>query len=371
METVSGAAGMSRRLRAVGVCCISLALGLTALSGCGQSATSTQAPKTTQANTTRTVVDLAGRTVTLPSQVTRVGTDYPAVNQMVFMLGGMDRLVATDQGEAPNKIFETIYPRLKSIAAPFSASTTTVNVESLLSTRPDVVFVSSNGPMVKQLQGLGIPVVVLSVFNTPAQIEAGVQKVGEVLGGDAPARAKKFAQYYDANVARAASATAKIPQAQQPKVFYTAGDALQTEGNGSIVTVWMKQAGGRNIAAENGIKAPPTFSTVKIEDVVRWNPDFVVCRDAATKKEILQDPRWAAVTAVRNNHVLINPKGVFVWSVRSGESALEPLWAAKTFHPELFADLDMRKEVHDFYQSFYSYNLSDQQLDGILNPVQP
>lgn len=371
MGTVFDPSAVRGRLRAAGVSCIALVLGLSALSGCGQSATSTQAPKTTQAGTTRTVVDLAGRTVTLPSHVTRVASDYPAVNQMVFMLGGMDRLVATDQGEVPNKIFQAIYPRLTSIATPFSASTTTVNVESLLSTRPDVVFVSSNGPMAKQLQGLGIPVVVLSVFNTPAQLEAGVQKVGEVLGGDAPARAKKFAQYYEGNVARAASATAKVPQAQQPKVYYTAGNSLQTEGNGSIVTVWMKEAGGRNIAAENGIKAPPTFSTVSVEDVARWNPDVIVCRDSATKKEILQDPRWAGITAVRTNRVLVNPKGVFVWSVRSGESALQPLWAAKIFHPDLFAGLDMRKEVHDFYQSFYSYNLSDQQLDAILNPVQP
>ncbi len=112
------------------------------------------------------------------------------------------------------------------------------------------------------------------------------------------------------------------------------------------------------------------FATATLESVLGWNPDFIICRDPATKQKILQDPRWRSIAAVRNNRVVINPQGVFVWSVRSGESALQPIWAAKTFHPDLFADLDMRKEVRDFYQNFYAYTLSDQRLDGILNPIQ-
>ncbi len=370
MVTVSSS---TRHLRVVRTYCIPLVWGLVVLTGCSQPAT-TNAPKTTQVPTTatRTVVDLAGRTVTLPARVARIGTDYPAVNQIIFMLGGADRLVATSQGLASQfPSFESIYPRLKDIPTPFGASTTDVNVEALVGTRPDVVFLSSASPMVAKMQSVGIPVVVLAAFNNPDQLKAGVKVVGDVLGGDAPARAQSFSQYYDANIARATSATANIPIASQPKVYYTAGDPLQTEGNGSIVTIWMNEAGGRNIAAENGISAPPTFATVTLENVLDWNPDFIICRDPATRQKILQDPRWRTVAAVRNNRVITNPQGVFVWSVRSGESALQPIWAAKILHSDLFGDLDMRKEVRNFYQTFYSYNISDQQIDEILNPNQP
>lgn len=83
--------------------------------------------------------------------------------------------------------------------------------------------------------------------------------IADVLGVQAPARAQLFAEYFDGNVARAKSATADIPAADQPKAYYTAGNPLQTEGKGSIVDTWMKQAGTRNIAAENGISTPPTF----------------------------------------------------------------------------------------------------------------
>jgi iron complex transport system substrate-binding protein len=152
-------------------------------------------------------------------------------------------------------------------------------------------------------------------------------------------------------------------------VYYTAGNPLQTEGKGSIVTTWMDAAGGRNIAAENGISTPPTFTTVPFEDVVGWNPDVIICREPGTKAAILADQRWHDVAAVKNNRVFVSPRGVFIWSVRSAEAALQPLWAAKMLHPDEFADLDMRKEVKDFYTRFYSYDLSEQQIDTILNPT--
>lgn len=114
-------------------------------------------------------------------------------------------------------------------------------------------------------------------------------------------------------------------------MYYTAGSPLQTEGQNSIVDVWMNEGGGQNVAAMHGINTAPAFATVTREDVLKWNPDIIVCRDADTKQQILADPRWSNVTAVRNHRVYINPQGVYVWSVRSAESALQPLWAAKTF----------------------------------------
>ena len=60
--------------------------------------------------------------------------------------------------------------------------------------------------------------------------------VANVLGGSAIARAQQFATYYDANVAQVQAKTAGIPPVTQPKVYYTAGNPLQTEGQGSTST---------------------------------------------------------------------------------------------------------------------------------------
>ena len=39
---------------------------------------------------------------------------------------------------------------------------------------------------------------------------------------------------------------------------------------------------------------------------------------------------------------------------------------AKILHPEEFADLDMVKEVQEFYETFYDYPLTAEQAQKIL-----
>ncbi|WP_020500537.1 ABC transporter substrate-binding protein [Sciscionella marina] len=342
---------------------VPLLLGLLLLTACGQ-ATST-APR----GASRTVVDMTGRTVTVPATVTKVGTNYPAVNEILYLLGGIDRLVATDKGEKTDSaLFGQLYPRIKSVSAPFTGASAEVNAEQLLADKPDVVFVVAGSSAAQRMQHLGIPAVTLTAFNTPQQIEAGVSLIARVLGGDAPARAKRFTQYYNQNIEKVTAVTKAIPDADRPKVYYTANGPLSTEGGNSIVTTWMNQAGARNIAAEHGVTAPPVFATVTLENILAWNPDFIVCRDAPACREILADPRWQAATAVREHRVLVNPQGTFVWSVRSAESALQPLWAAKTLHPEKFRDLDMSAEVQNFFHTFYGHALTGAQLDEVLHP---
>jgi iron complex transport system substrate-binding protein len=40
---------------------------------------------------------------------------------------------------------------------------------------------------------------------------------------------------------------------------------------------------------------------------------------------------------------------------------------AKTLHPEEFQSLDMKNELKTFYQKFYDYSLSDEEVTAILN----
>ena len=352
-------------------CCLSFALVPLVLAACGGATTAPTgagAPPATGHAATRTVVDAAGRTVTIPSQVTRVGTNITYANEMIYLLGGINKLVATDDYSAAHlPFFDAIYPPFKNIPQPFGALTPTVNPEQLLSTHPQVVFLQGQG-LLPQLTNIGLPVVVLPYFTTPQQLQACVTLIAEVLGGPAPAQAQRFATFYNQAVAQATGPTASIPTANRPTAYYTGGDPLQTAGAGSIVTTWMNEGGARNVAADTGPSGP--FTTVTLEQVLGWNPDYIICRDASTKPQILNDPRWQAIAAVRNHHVIVNPGGVFVWSASSAESALQPLWAAQTFHPDLFPHLDMRQVVRDFYQQFYNFTPSDQQVTQTLQPNQ-
>ena len=45
-------------------------------------------------------------------------------------------------------------------------------------------------------------------------------------------------------------------------------------------------------------------------------------------------------------------------------------WAASHQYPELFADMDMKAEVSEFYQEVYNFTLTDEMLAEILDDTQ-
>ncbi|CUU55300.1 iron complex transport system substrate-binding protein [Parafrankia irregularis] len=361
-----------RRLTAL-LAAVLLAL-LTTLTACGDDTTGStkDAPAATQAApTTRTVTDMSGNKVEVPSRPMRVVTNYPAVTQIIFLLGAIERQVGVTQTNLTTlPLFKKIYPPLAQKTAVFGTDTTTVNTEVLLAQKPDLVLLTAgNDTLRKTITDLGIPAVDVASFPNSDKLSEGVTFIADVLGGDAPARAKKFTEFYDGTISRAAEGTKGLTDAERPKIYYTADNPLSTDGSKTIAEVWARQGGG--VAVTEGGSVSGTAKPVTLEAVVAWNPDYIFCRDHTTCEEILKDDRFAEVAAVRNHHVITNPRGVFVWSARSAESALQPLWVAKTLHPDKFADVDIEKEVKEFYTTFYNYKLTDAEVDGILAPTEP
>ncbi|MGH3778236.1 MAG: hypothetical protein ACRDRR_21275 [Pseudonocardiaceae bacterium] len=177
--------------RAPRVAALFLALVLFLLAGCGQSPQTARDPAPAA---TRTVVDMTGRSVEIPAEVTRIATSFPALNATLLVLGATDRLVAASPGVGP--LFETLVPAYKDVPQPFDATLTKVNEEELIATRPDVVLISPGAQsLLPTFERLGIPVVVFKAFSDPTLLKDGVTLLAEIVGGDAVDRAKQFATY--------------------------------------------------------------------------------------------------------------------------------------------------------------------------------
>jgi iron complex transport system substrate-binding protein len=336
---------------------IALTLAWGVWEGAGAEAAAVLTREQRNDNLIRVITDMTGKRVTIPAKVNRVGTGG-AINQMVLMLGGADKIVATSTVVQVNPMFVKIYPKIKTIAAPFVI--TDANIEELLKTKPDVVF----GGNVK-MESLGFPVIQLSLRD-PEEIKQAVMLVGQVLGPEEEKRAVQFCRYYDSNMKRVTDGTRSLAAAKRMKVYYAAGNkGTFTDGKGSITTAWIEMAGGVNVAAEAGMEG--LSREVSMEDLVAWNPDVIIATDPAMRDKILHSDQWKNISAVKNNRVHLNPKGVYLWSVRSAEEALQVLWAAKVIQPGLFADLDLDEEVRKFYKIYYHYNLTRDELHAIIN----
>jgi iron complex transport system substrate-binding protein len=60
------------------------------------------------------------------------------------------------------------------------------------------------------------------------------------------------------------------------------------------------------------------------------------------------------------------PYGIYLWSVRSGEGAMLPLWLGTKLYPERFADVDMKEVVKYFFNHFYNYDIPASEIETVL-----
>jgi iron complex transport system substrate-binding protein len=281
---------------------------------------------------------------------------------LIMILAGPDKLVAVAPEALKNPWLRRIMPGAANLSAAFSHANA-VNLETLLAVKPDFVTLwLGNEPLGKRLERAGIPVLYLG-YTTPEEMKTAVRTLGQALGPQERAKAEDFVRYYEDNLRRVATALSDLPEAAKPRVYYAATDPLRTEGSKSMVDVWINLAGGINVAARSGLQG---VGQVHQEDVLAWNPEIIVTMNAAQRQAILEDFRWKGISAVRNGRVFVNPHGVNNWCTRAAEASLQVLWAAQTFHPERFSQIDMGLETHRFYQRFYGLDLDADELSHIL-----
>ena len=131
---------------------------------------------------------------------------------------------------------------------------------------------------------------------------------------------------------------------------------------------YIKIAGGINLSSQDNETDFKISKTINEEQVIIFNPDVIITNSREGKEKILNNPAFKQLKAVKEDAVFVVPSGVYLWSARSAEGALQPLWLAKTFYPQIFADVNLEEEVKKFYLKFYRYELSDEEVKQILNP---
>ena len=109
-----------------------------------------------------------------------------------------------------------------------------------------------------------------------------------------------------------------------------------------------------------------------MEQIYEWNPDVIIITTfSQTMPEDLYNNTvpgqdWSNVKAVREGRVYKEPIGVYRWFPPSGDAPLMLKWMSETLYPDLF-DYDMEAEIKAYYNEFYSYDISDDQVKGVLS----
>lgn len=99
---------------------------------------------------------------------------------------------------------------------------------------------------------------------------------------------------------------------------------------------------------------PLQNSDVSIETIMKWDPDviFIPVADyrSYSKNDILNNPQWRHVKAVRERRVYEFNHRITTWSPSFAPIAL---WMAAKAYPERFRNVNIEKTIDDFYLKVY------------------
>ena len=237
-----------------------------------------------------TVVDDAGRKVTLKAPAQRVISMAPHATELLFAAGGGARVVGamnySDYPEAARKL-------------PLVGSNSVIDMERVLALRPDLIVVWHSGNtarQIAQLESLGVPVF-HSEPRTLEQVAGNIERLGQLLGTGPAARDAAGALR-----ARLEGLEARYARRSPVRVFYQIWDQpLYTLNDAQIASDAIRTCGGRNVFGKLKVVAPE----VSIEAVLAADPEAIMAgkrHDPANPGLRLWEP-YKNMTAVKRGNL--------------------------------------------------------------------
>ena len=307
---------------------------------------------------TRTVTDMIGRKVQVPRTITRAMPLSSDITASLMALGVGDRLAAVDSMTPANANLMAAFPELADLSAPcafFDA-----NAESILAVNPDVVLtVSWQRDPDKLQEMMGIPVVCIDL-NLYAPT---LRFLSEIMGVED--RADEIVGYYQERMAAVHEGLRDLSPDERTRIYVGGNDMMSTYGAESTWHYEILDAGGMNVAA--ALTGGGSHG-VSMEQIMLWDPQVVVLDNACQDdvEDVLSDPRWAGISAVKEGRVFrASPGYVGAWGRPHLESAMARIWLADKLYPDTLG-IDIRAEAATFYERVYGRAFGDAELEAIL-----
>lgn len=316
---------------------------------------------------TRPFTDAGGRTVDIPDKVSRVLAAGPPASVLIYVLAP-EKLTGWVQ-EPSKEQKEFLIPSVRDLPTfgRLTGQGGTANMEAVLAAKPDIIidvgtvndtYLSLANKVQEQT---GIPYVLIdgSFAKTPESL----RQVGELLG--VSPRAEELATYAENTLKTLNEGIAKVPIAERPKVYYGRGpEGLETGLAGSINLEILGAVGATNVAAAAGKGG---LTNVSLEQVLGWNPQVILAATPKFAQTAKSDPLWENIAAVKDGKVYPTPTLPFGWfdSPPGVNRLIGVRWLEALLYPKTF-DVDLRADVRQFFRLYYQVDLTDAQLETLL-----
>ncbi len=310
----------------------------------------TQAPAETE-RTAITLVDMAGREVTLEKEAETIVSCYYITTYACMALGVADRIVGLEKKADSRPIYHMAAPAL--LELPNVGSLKEFNVEAAAALEPDLVVM----PMklkahADTLSDLGIAVLVVNP-ETQEGLEEMLKLIAAACGVEENAQA--LLTYYQTKRDALQNSTMLISTI--PLVYMGSNsNLLETAPAGMYQSDLISLAGGMNAAAA---LEGDYWTEVSYETILAWDPDVIIipCGASYTKEDVLADAQLADCNAVKNGAVYQMPQEIEEWDSPIPSGILGMLWLHSVLHPTFYTFEAFQADVTEYYETFYGFTI--------------
>lgn len=349
-----------------------LSILILAVASCGCTENTNQ--QTAQNASTTQITDMLGRQLTVPANISSVVATSPPSTILVYMLAPEKLAGWNSKNNFTQSFMDKNYSNLPVIGGWFG--TQTGSYETIINMHPDIVIegYTTDGEIHEAIErrqeNLGsIPVVGINdsiIFVN--QSDATIQYVGKLLNCED--QAKKLIEFRSSILNEINSTIKDIPEDQKVRVYYAEGPkGLMTDPSGSQHSQVIDICGGINVA-DCQLTPGNGMTQVSIEQIMKWNPQVILTSNPQFYSTVYSDSTWASIDAVKNKRVYLAPQNPFCWIDRpqGPHLIIGTAWTAKMLYPDRFKDMDLPNLTREFYSEFFHYNLTDKELNSLLNP---
>jgi len=130
------------------------------------------------------------------------------------------------------------------------------------------------------------------------------------------------------------------------------------------------RAGGADIVPDLPDTDQPNrggLVVVSVKDLLDWAPDTIITLERGFAAKAATAPDWQPVPAVAKHRVFVAPELPFgfIDEPPSINRLIGLAWLMHTLYPSQ-TEGDVRQQTKDFYRLFYQVDLSDSDLDRLL-----
>lgn len=331
--------------------------------GCG----ATSSAESTANLSDQSLIDCAGRKVTLPQDKDRIACLYAYTGHVAVLLNCEDRIAAVVDGLKRDRLMQLKVPNLDSLSCPYKQGA--INIEELTAADPDMIFLRASNLQdageLEKLEKLGIPYIVIE-YETMEEQMRSIEVMGKAL--DRKDAAEAYLSYYESTIDMIKERLAQLPESEKKTIYHSINEVVRTDIPDTLSYEVLEAAGCINVVNNNdALTLDGEKGYVTVEQIYLWDPDIILANEPSAVEYFQTDEKFSGLRAVRENQVYQLPVGLSRWAhPGSVESPLAALYIATTLYPDYFSDIDINEEIREFYNTFFRVSLTDEDIATIL-----